>query len=125
MNYVGIVLVSHSHKIAEGLKDLINQVLKDVPVEAAGGTDDNDIGTSFDKITHAIERAHSNKGALVFYDLGSALMNAELAIEMSDYENVKVAMDTPLVEGGYVAAVESSMGKTVEEIVDAVKKATT
>ncbi len=117
MSNVGIVLISHSAKVVEGLKDIIGQVVHNVPIEVAGGTDDNEIGTSVEKITAAIERAHSENGVLLFYDLGSAMMNAELAIELCGYDNVKV-VNTSLVEGGYVAAVESSIGKSLDEIVE-------
>lgn len=117
MEYVGIVLISHSEKIAEGLKEIIRQVILDVPVETAGGTDDGEIGTSIEKINHAIDRAYSSKGVLLFYDLGSAKMNAELAIELSEKENIKL-VDVPLLEGAYVAAVESSTGKDLKTIIE-------
>lgn len=121
MSKLGIVFVSHSTKIAEGLKDLVTQVIQDVPVEAAGGTEDGDIGTSLERIQQAVETVHSDKGVLILFDLGSALMNAELAIELSGYENVKIA-DAPLVEGGYVAVVEAGAGKSLDEVLAAVEK---
>ena len=120
MGYVGIVLVSHSPKVVEGLLEIIRQVINDVPIEIAGGTDDNEIGTSVEKIISAIGAAHSGKGVLVFYDLGSAKMNAEVAFEMLDSIPVKI-VDAPLVEGAYVAAVESNMGKSIDEIYESIK----
>jgi|SRR5690625_300028 len=117
MDYVGIVLVSHSAKVAEGIKEIIRQVIHDVPIEVAGGTDDGAIGTSVDKISQAVTRAYSNKGVLLFYDLGSAKMNAELAIEFAEKENIKL-VEAPLLEGSYVAAVESSTGKNMETIIN-------
>jgi len=116
MDYVGIVLISHSEKVAEGIKEIIRQVIHDVPVETAGGTDDGEIGTSIEKISEAIERAFTEKGILLFYDLGSAKMNAELAIDLSTKEHIKL-VEAPLLEGSYVAAVESSMGKNMEDII--------
>ncbi|UJL45444.1 PTS-dependent dihydroxyacetone kinase phosphotransferase subunit DhaM [Virgibacillus sp. NKC19-16] len=121
MAYAGIVLISHSSKIAEGIKDLITQVVKEVPIEAAGGTEEDDIGTSIDKIQEAIGRADTGKGVLLFYDIGSAKMNAEMAMEMADSENIQL-VEAPLVEGSYTAAVESGMGKSVQEVHDAVVK---
>lgn len=115
MEYVGLVLISHSPKLVEGLLEIIRQVIHDVPIEIAGGTDDNNIGTSVEKITAAIENANRGKGVLLFYDLGSAKMNAEVATEMLDRIETKI-IDAPLVEGAYVAAVESNMGKTHQEI---------
>ncbi|UOQ94533.1 PTS-dependent dihydroxyacetone kinase phosphotransferase subunit DhaM [Halobacillus shinanisalinarum] len=122
MSQVGIVLISHSPKVVEGIKDIINQVAKDVPVELAGGTDENEIGTSVEKIQAAIERVHTDKGVLLIYDLGSAMMNAELAVEMSDYEDIEIA-EAPLLEGAYVAAVESGMGKSLEDVKKACESA--
>lgn len=122
MSYAGIVLISHSPKVAEGIKDMIRQVIKDVPIETAGGTDENDIGTSIEKIQQAIDRANDGNGVLIFYDIGSAKMNAEMAVEMTEAKDVTV-MEAPLVEGSYVAAVESGMDKDTESIAAAVTKA--
>lgn len=119
MSYVGIVLISHSAKIAEGTKELIRQVMKDIPLETAGGTDENEIGTSIEKISAAIDQANQGKGVLLFYDLGSAKMNAEMAIEMTERDDVKL-VEAPIVEGSYVAAVESGMGKQLADVYNAV-----
>lgn len=116
MAQVGIVLVSHSIKVVEGIKDILFQVVDNVPIEIAGGTAENEIGTSIEKILSAIERAYSESGVILLFDLGSARMNAELAIEMTDYSNVKIAENIPLLEGAYIAAVESSIGKNIDEI---------
>lgn len=122
MDYVGIVLVSHSHKIVEGLLEVIRQVIQDVPIEIAGGTNENEIGTSIEKILSAIHKVNFNRGVLVFYDLGSAKMNAEVALEMLDSISIKI-VDAPLVEGAYVAAVEANMGKSIAEVYEAIRKA--
>ncbi|MBU5267042.1 dihydroxyacetone kinase phosphoryl donor subunit DhaM [Virgibacillus proomii] len=119
MSYVGIVLISHSAKIAEGTKELILQVMKDIPIETAGGTDENEIGTSIEKISAAIDQANQGMGVLLFYDLGSAKMNAEMAIELAERDDVKL-VEAPIVEGSYVAAVESGMGKQLADVYDAV-----
>lgn len=122
MKYVGIVLVSHSEKIAIGLKEIIREVIEEVPVELASGMEDGKIGTSVDKITSAILKADEGRGVLLFYDLGSAKMNADLAIELADIQKIEIA-DAPLVEGAYVAAVEASVGRTMEEILQNISEA--
>ncbi|RCW74801.1 dihydroxyacetone kinase phosphoryl donor subunit DhaM [Saliterribacillus persicus] len=122
MEYVGVVIISHSSKLAEGLLELIRQVIKDVPVATAGGTEDGEIGTSMEKIHEAISSVMSEKGVIALYDLGSARMNAEMAVEFNQLENVTIANGIPLVEGSYVAAVESSIGKSREEIEEAIQK---
>ncbi|MYL45686.1 PTS-dependent dihydroxyacetone kinase phosphotransferase subunit DhaM [Virgibacillus halodenitrificans] len=121
MAYVGIVLISHSPKVVEGTKEIIRQVNQDVAIELAGGTNDNEIGTSIDKILEAINHADKGSGVLLLYDIGSAKMNAEIAIEMADGNNIKMA-EAPIVEGAYVASVEAGMGKSVEEIITTLEK---
>ena len=114
-NLASIVIVSHSEQIAEGIKEMIEQISDEITVELAGGTTSGGIGTSLDKITHAIKNAASPKGVVVFYDIGSSKMNAELALELNDYHDVEI-IDAPLVEGAYVAAVKASIGKSAQEI---------
>src|SRR5690625_2794993 len=106
MSKVGIVLISHSSKVTEGINDIISQVAKDVPIALAGGTDEDAIGTDVKKITAAIDQVSSEAGVILFYDLGSAKMNAEVAMEFTGNENIQLA-EAPILEGVYVAAVES------------------
>lgn len=120
MGRVGIVLISHHEKIAKGLKEIIRQVTADVPVATAGGTSEGAIGTSMEKILAAIERAHSEHGVILFYDLGSAKMNAELACELFPKENVYL-VHAPLIEGAYLGAVESSVGRKITDIVESLE----
>ncbi|PGC45461.1 dihydroxyacetone kinase [Bacillus toyonensis] len=118
MSNVGIVLVSHSNQLVEGLKVLLAQLSSDVSIVSVGGTDDDGIGISANKIKDAIKSIYNERGVIVFLDLGSALINTELAIEWLAEEGlnqIKIA-DSPLVEGSYVAVVESGCGKELEEI---------
>ncbi|QHT47778.1 PTS-dependent dihydroxyacetone kinase phosphotransferase subunit DhaM [Bacillus sp. SB49] len=120
MSNVGIVLVSHSDKVTEGIKELLDQVVGSVPVVSAGGSEDGGIGTSFDRIQTAIQSIEA-ENVLVFYDLGSAKMNAEMAIEMS--EQVKAQLVSyPILEGAYLAAVEASIDKSLEDILASLQK---
>lgn len=97
----GILLISHVEEIANGLAKLIDQVASDVTIKTAGGTEDRDIGTSFDKINAVLAEFEEEK-ILAFYDLGSAKMNLEMAVEFSEKE-VKL-YETAFIEGAYVAA---------------------
>ena len=98
---LGIVVVSHVPEIAAGIQRLLGQVAQDVSITIAGGTDDNQVGTSLTKITQAFDANHADE-LLAFYDLGSAKMNLEMAIEMSD-KTVHL-YDTALMESAYTAA---------------------
>lgn len=98
---LGITLVSHSPKIVAGLSDLLSQVAKDVSITIAGGTEQNDIGTSMDKIMTAFEENKADE-ILTFYDLGSAKMNLEMAQE---FASKKIHLyDVAFIEGAYTAA---------------------
>ncbi|MGV3487148.1 MAG: PTS-dependent dihydroxyacetone kinase phosphotransferase subunit DhaM, partial [Tuberibacillus sp.] len=75
---VGIVLVSHSYELVEGLSKILHQVQPEVRIGVAGGTDENEIGTSALKIKQAIEEVDSGSGVAVLFDLGRAMINTEL-----------------------------------------------
>ncbi|AOR22294.1 dihydroxyacetone kinase phosphoryl donor subunit DhaM [Clostridium taeniosporum] len=120
---VGIVIVSHSSFIAKGVKEVALQMAPEVSIVDAGGTGDGRIGTDISKITNAIESVYSDSGVLVLFDLGSAFMNTEMAIEFLDDDirgNVEI-IDAPLVEGVITAAVEASMDKSLSEIKEVLK----
>ncbi|MEG0284923.1 MULTISPECIES: dihydroxyacetone kinase phosphoryl donor subunit DhaM [Vagococcus] len=110
---LGIVMVSHVSDVVVGIKRLINEVAKDVSVTIAGGTEDNGVGTSFDKILTAFDENEADK-ILAFYDLGSAKMNLEMAIEMTDKE--VVFYDVALLEGSYTAAALIQAGADISAI---------
>ena len=75
---VGLVVVSHSAKIAEGVVELAGQMAKGVRIQAAGGADDGGIGTDATLIAEAIAAADQGDGVLVLVDLGSAVLSAQL-----------------------------------------------
>ncbi|WP_432749401.1 dihydroxyacetone kinase phosphoryl donor subunit DhaM [Pediococcus pentosaceus] len=109
----GVVIVSHVSEIAQGVKRLIKQVAKDVPVTIAGGLENGDVGTDMQRIIQAFEDNSATK-LLAFYDLGSAKMNLEMAIEMTDKE-VKL-YDTALVESAYTAAALLQVETKIEDV---------
>ncbi|MFT4416854.1 dihydroxyacetone kinase phosphoryl donor subunit DhaM [Fredinandcohnia humi] len=117
MSNVGIVLVSHSHELVKGLHALLEQIQPEVPIAIAGGTESGDIGTDVFAIKKAIEEVYSEKGVALFFDLGSAQLSAEMAIELLDNMQQIQLVDAPLVEGSYVAVVESGCGSPLHEVV--------
>lgn len=121
---VGIVIVSHSDKLAEGVKEIASQMVSEVKIESTGGTYDGRLGTDIEKIRNAIKKVYSDEGVIVLFDLGSSMMNTEMAIEfLDDYMRKDIViMDAPLVEGAVIAAVESSIGKSLKEIVIELRK---
>ena len=119
---VGIVIVSHSQNIADGVVELCKQMAAAVPMAAAGGLEDGSIGTDFQKIYEAVEAVQSEDGVAVLFDLGSAIMTTEMVLESFEGVTIKMA-DAPLVEGAVAAAVTASMGMDLDTVLDAAKDA--
>ena len=117
---VGIVIVSHSRRIAEGVVELAREMGgAEVALTAAGGTDEEDaLGTDAMRVLAAIEEAYSNDGVLVLMDLGSAVMSAEMAVEMlEEDQRTKVLLsEAPLIEGAVAAATAAKLGRSLEEV---------
>ncbi len=123
---VGLVLVSHSAQIAEGTTELVRQMAGEVEVVAVGGDADGGFGTDPERIKAAIENLDADE-ALVFMDLGSAVLSAETVLEMlssEKREGVRL-VDAPFVEGAFAAGVEASTGSEADECVEAAMEART
>ncbi|GAA2458694.1 dihydroxyacetone kinase phosphoryl donor subunit DhaM [Agromyces soli] len=122
---VGLVFVSHSAKIAEGLVELAGQMAPETALIAAGGTDDGRIGTSFDRVSAAIAEADAGRGVVVLCDLGSAILTAETALDFLDDEVRALVriVDAPIVEGGVAAAVAAQAGDGLDAVVAAARSA--
>src|SRR5579875_1693068 len=102
---VGLVIVSHSAQLAEGVVELAGQMAQgDVAIAAAGGTSEGVLGTSVEKILAALHEVDGPDGILVLLDLGSAVM---------------------ATEGAGIAAVESSIGNSLQEVAEAASGACT
>lgn len=113
---VGLVLVSHSQEIAEGTATLVRQMAGEVEVAPVGGTSDGSLGTDPDGIQAAIEGMNADE-VLVFVDIGSAVLSAEMVLEMLSpdlQENVRI-VDAPFVEGAFAAGVLAQAGSDAEE----------
>ncbi len=120
MSGVGLVIVSHSVALADGVVELASQMAKDVPLRAAGGTDDGRIGTSYDKVSDAVtELRTAGHDVAILTDLGSATMTVEAVLDLLDEgEAAHVRLiDGPLVEGTVAAAVTAQVGGDLDAVV--------
>jgi dihydroxyacetone kinase phosphotransfer subunit len=109
----GIVLVTHVAEVSNGLVRLLREVAKDVEITVGAGLEGGEIGTSFERIQTAFDSNQADE-LLVFYDLGSAKMNLEMVMELSDR---KVHLyDTAFVESAYTAAALIQAGSSLDEI---------
>jgi len=117
MSTVGIVIVSHSAKVAEGAADMVRQMVgTEVPLAWCGGDPAGNLGTSVEKILGAIDAAWSDAGVAILVDLGGAETNSEMAIEMLPEERQAkvVVCNAPIVEGAVIAATEASGGSSLD-----------
>jgi phosphocarrier protein FPr len=126
---VGIVLISHSGTLVDGLRDMVAQVAgADVPIATAGGTEDSRLGTSAPRIAEAIQEVLGQADeAIVLLDLGSAALSLEVALEeLSAAERSRIRVsEAPLVEGAVLAAVQASVGASLDDVVAAAGSAAT
>jgi phosphocarrier protein FPr len=124
---VGLVIVSHSDRIAEGVAELAREMGgPGVRLETAGGLEAVDgpdgpqhpIGTDAVLVMQAIERAWSDDGVLVLMDLGSAVLSAEMAVDLiGDERRDRILLcEAPLVEGAVAAAVTAKLGMPLEAV---------
>jgi dihydroxyacetone kinase phosphotransfer subunit len=105
--------------LVEGLREMVAQVAgPDVSLAIAGGTEDGRLGTSAPAIASAVRSVLGADGVLVLLDLGSAALSLEVALEdLSATERAWVRIsEAPLVEGAVMAAVQASIGATLDEV---------
>ena len=123
---VGLVVVSHSRRLAEGVIELAGQMAgPEVRLIAVGGTADGMLGTDADAIAAAIVAADGGAGVVVLCDLGSAILATETALELLGEEvagRVRLS-GGPIVEGAIVAAVQASIGQDLDDVLGAAEAA--
>jgi PTS hybrid protein len=124
--FVGLVVVSHSGRIAEGTVELAGQMAgPEVRIVAAGGMEDGSIGTDAVRIAEAIRAADAGGGVVVVADLGSAVLSTRTALELlGEPGNVRLSRG-PIVEGAVIAAVQASTGSSLDEVLEAAEAAAT
>src|SRR4051812_28309140 len=118
---VGIVVVSHSRALAQAALALAAEMLHGRParIEIAAGLDETTFGTDAVRVKQAIERVDGPDGVVVLMDLGSAVLSAELALDLLDDPSARdrvVLSAAPIVEGLVVAAVAASSGASRAEV---------
>jgi multiphosphoryl transfer protein len=117
---VGLVIVSHSAALAEGVAELARGMGAEIPIGLAGGIDAPEpaLGTDATRVLEAIERADQGDGVLVLMDLGSAVLSAEMALDLLPPERRErvVLSEAPLAEGAVAAAVTAKLGASLADV---------
>jgi phosphoenolpyruvate---glycerone phosphotransferase subunit DhaM len=123
---VGLVLVSHSTALVEGLAEFVGQIAgPGVSIHAVGGAVDGSLGTDGERVLEALQAAAHQPGAVVLMDLGSSVLSVQAALDDLSAEQrtwLEVA-DAPLVEGAVAAGVLASTGADLAEVAQAAEEA--
>lgn len=121
---IGIVAVSHSARLGEAALELALQMVQGPAVRvrvAAGAGVDGDgvpvLGTDAVAVAAAIdELAADCEGVLVLMDLGSAVLSAELALELRASDVPVRLAPAPFVEGLLAAVVSAAAGSDLDAV---------
>lgn len=119
----GFVFVSHSEKVAEGIKDIAVQLQGTTSVCVAAGGIEGRIGTNPLKIQEAIESVKDCSHILVFMDLGSAVLSTSMALELTEDRTRKkvIMIDAPILEGAVAGVIQASITENLTEILETIK----
>ncbi|MCB9148211.1 MAG: PTS mannose transporter subunit IID [Caldilineaceae bacterium] len=146
---VNLVIVSHSRRLAEGVKELATQMIfgaPDITTDATDANTDNTVqivvaagipdeecdnatpyrlGSDALYIAQTIEQVWTQDGVLVLVDLGSAVLNTEMALDFLPPEMAGRCQisNAPLVEGAITAALEASLGHDLDTVNQAAESA--
>jgi multiphosphoryl transfer protein len=118
---VGLVVVSHSRALADAAVALAAEMVAGgrLRVAVAAGLDATTLGTDAAAIKDAIEEVDGPAGVVVLMDLGSAVLSAEMALELLDDDATRdrvTLSEGPLVEGLVIAAVTAAGGASRERV---------
>ncbi|WP_306484959.1 dihydroxyacetone kinase phosphoryl donor subunit DhaM [Anaerococcus sp.] len=116
---INVLIASHSKDLAKGLTDIIEQMAQGVRIEYSGGDDEGNLGSNFEEIFAKMNELASD-GLVVFFDMGSSMMNVETAYSMLDegLQEKTIIAGSPLVE----SALEISLAIDEETSLDDIKE---
>lgn len=123
-----ILLISHSKQITDGLKAMIEDMAnaERLVIHSLGGTETGELGSNPTKILDVVAAASPDTEFFVFADIGSAVLNAELAFDLIEEER-KIhyhLVDAPLVEGAFAAAITATISEDSQQIIQEAKRST-
>src|SRR3954451_14636874 len=123
---VGIVVVSHSSDLASAAVELALQMVQGPAplVQIAAGTSDDRLGTDAARVAEAIAEADGGDGVVVIMDLGSAVLSAELALEILPTSPSKIRLvPAAFVEGIFAAVIAAAAGAEIDAVARSAEEA--
>ncbi len=118
---IALLVVSHSRPLAQAAVELAVQMVppdQRPPIRIAAGLDDGSLGTDATAVSAALEELAGADGVLVFVDLGSALLSAQMALEFVDPDLAArvVISPAPMVEGLVAGVVTAAGGAPITRV---------
>lgn len=121
---VGIVVISHSRRLAEGVVELAHELGGGrVLVEPAGGDASGGLGTSIELVEQAVRAADAGVGVVLLADVGSSVLTAKSYVADEATQGEVVLADAPLVEGAVAAVATAAGGADLATVVAAAGEA--
>ncbi|MER5866743.1 PTS fructose transporter subunit IIA [Kitasatospora sp. NPDC002040] len=125
---VGVVLVSHSQRLAEAVAALAVGLTRSedpAPVAATGGSLADGLGTSAVLVAAAARRVDQGHGVAVLADLGSAVDTVRALLADADEHGLPFPVrlaDAPFVEGAVAAIATAGAGGDLAAVLDAAEE---
>jgi len=115
---ISLLILSHSPKIAEGVRDFALQMTGETSIIAIGGTKTGTFGTDYDRTLVAMQKAVEQGEVIVLADIGSARLTGQMAREALDEKLMDRVFlsDAALVEGALIAAIAIAAEQSSKEI---------
>ena len=117
---VSILVISHSYTMAKSVVELLGE-MKSEPFkfDYLGGMEDHKtFGTDVLAIKNKIKTMDEGDGVLIITDMGSSIMNSQMALTMLDKSlatRVKIA-NAPFFEAILASVVANQPGMSVDEL---------
>ena len=125
LDRVGVVLVSHTARVADAVAELAVHLLgtgDPAPLATAGGDGEGGVGTSTALIVAAAKRADQGLGVAVLADLGSAVTAVRTVLAAAESYGLPFPVrfaDAPFLEGGIAAVATASAGGDLAAVIEA------
>jgi dihydroxyacetone kinase DhaKLM complex PTS-EIIA-like component DhaM len=125
LDRVGVVLVSHSRRVAEAVAQLAAELVgtgDPGPLATAGGTDGGSLGTSAALFAAAARQADQGMGVAVLADLGSAVTTVQTVLAAAEAHGLPFPVrlaDAPFLEGAVAAVATASAGGDLAAVIEA------
>ncbi|WP_448006520.1 HPr family phosphocarrier protein [Agromyces bauzanensis] len=121
---IGLVIVSHSPRLAEAAVELALQMVHgSVPAIRVAAGVGGGFGTDAAAVAAAIDEVGGPDGVLVITDLGSAVLSAGLALELTESSTEVIVSGGPFVEGITAGLVLAATGAPLAEVAREVSSA--